>query len=80
MKGWVEGGGKVREVEKPPQEVISYPQMVLTTQLGRRTSISFLSRVEFQADNTQLVHSTGANVSVMFLQGCKFSPPEKQIN
>ena len=24
----------------------------------------------FQSDNTQLVHSTGVNVSVMVLQGC----------
>ena len=35
---------------------------------------SFWSRVEFQADNGQLVRSTGANVSVMVLQGCKSSP------
>ena len=30
--------------------------------------------VEFQADNAQLVRSTGANVSVIALQGCKTSP------
>ena len=34
----------------------------------------FRSRVEFQADNAQLVHSTGANVSVMLLQDLKSSP------
>ena len=34
---------------------------------------TFRSRVEFQADNTQLVRSTGANVSVMVLQGPKYS-------
>ena len=41
--------------------------MVLTIQPGRRDII--LVRVEFQADNAQLVRSTGANVSVMVLQG-----------
>ena len=47
--------------------------MVLTIQPGQRTS--FRSRVEFQADNAQLVRSTGVNVSVMVLQGRK-SPLE----
>ena len=41
--------------------------MVLTTQLDRL-------RVEFQAGYTQLACSTGANVAVMVLQGCKFTP------
>ena len=40
--------------------------MVLTTQLDRRDTIP-----EFQAGYTQLVCSTGANVVVMVLQGCK---------
>ena len=39
---------------------------------------SFRSRVEFQAGNTQLVPSTGANVSVMALQGSKFSPQKSR--
>ena len=39
---------------------------------------SFRSRVEFQADNAQLVRSTGANVSVMALQGCKTSPQKSR--
>ena len=39
---------------------------------------SFRSRVEFQADNAQLMHSTGVNVSVMVLQGCKSSPQKSR--
>ena len=39
---------------------------------------SFWSGVEFQADNAQLVRSTGANVSVMALQGCKTSPQKSR--
>ena len=39
---------------------------------------SFRSRVEFQADNAQLVRSTGANVSVMALQGPKYSPQKSR--
>ena len=35
---------------------------------------SFWSRVEFQADNAQLVRSTGANVSVTVSQGPKSTP------
>ena len=34
--------------------------------------------VEFQADNAQLVRSTGANVSVMVLQGPKFIPQKSR--
>ena len=47
--------------------------MVLTIQPGRRDII-----LEFQADNAQLVHSTGANVSVMALQGSKTSPQKSR--
>ncbi len=47
--------------------------MFLTIQPGRRRT-SFQARVEFQADNAKLVRSTGVNVSVMILQGCKSSP------
>ena len=50
--------------------------MVLTIQPGRRDIIP--SRVEFQADNAQLVRSTGANVSVMALQGPKYSPQKSR--
>ena len=39
----------------------------------RAEGTSFQSRVEFQADNAQLVCSTGVNVPVMVLQGCKSS-------
>ena len=39
---------------------------------------SFRSGVEFQADNAQLVRSTGANMSVMALQGCKTSPQKSR--
>ena len=39
---------------------------------------SFRSRVEFQADNAQLVRSTGANVSVMLLQDLKSSPQKSR--
>ena len=38
----------------------------------------FRSRVEFQAGNAQLVCSTGANVSVMVLQGFKSSPQKSR--
>ena len=38
---------------------------------GEAEGTSFWARVEFQADNAQLVRSTGANVSVMLLQGPK---------
>ena len=49
--------------------------MVLTTQLDRGTP--FRSRVKFQAGYTQLARSTGANVSVMVLQGTVNPPPRK---
>ena len=39
---------------------------------------SFQSRVEFQANNVQLMRSTGANVSVMALQGRKSSPQKSR--
>ena len=40
--------------------------------------LSGYSRVEFQADNAQLVRSTGVNVSVMVLQGRKSSPQKSR--
>ena len=39
---------------------------------------SFQSRVEFQAGNAQLVHSTGANVSVKVLQDFKSYPQKSR--
>ena len=39
---------------------------------------SFRSRVEFQADNAQLVRSTSVNESVMVLQGRKSSPQKSK--
>ena len=50
--------------------------MVLTTQLDRRDTIP-VEDIEFQAGYTQLVRSTGANVSVMVLQGSTESTPQK---
>ena len=44
----------------------------------RLKGTSFQSRVEFQADNAQLVRSTGVNVSVMVLQGRKSSPQKSR--
>ena len=46
--------------------------------MGGWEGTSFRSRVEFQVDNIQLVHSTGANVSVMVLQGRKSSPQKSR--
>ena len=51
---------------------------VLITQLGQREIILLKGRIEFQVDNTQLVRSAGANVSVMVLQGCKSSPQKSR--
>ena len=62
--GWGGGWGGRRR-----HEVTSCPQMVET---------SFRSRVEFQANNAQLVRSTGANVSVMLLQDPKSSPQKSR--
>ena len=79
----MEGGegreGVGREVAKAPRSrhgATSRSQMVLTTQLDQRTP--FRSRVEFQAGYTQLARSTGANVSVMVLQGCKSTPQKSR--
>ena len=66
MGGW-EGWGVGREEAKAPQ--LNTQGLELPTD-GRRTS--FRSRVEFQAD------STGVNVSVMVLQGCKSSPQKSR--
>ena len=47
--------------------------MVLTTQLDRRDTIPVEG-----AGYTQLARSTGANVSVMVLQGCKSTPQKSR--
>ena len=59
-----------REEGKAPQVKIRGPELPTDGAEGT----SFRSRVEFQADNIQLVCSTGVNMSVMALQGCKSSP------
>ena len=51
---------------------------VYVTVSAKTEGTSFRSRVEFQADNAQLVRSTGANVPVMALQGCKTSPQKSR--
>ena len=56
----------------------SCPQMALTIQPGRRDIIPGKGRIIFQADNAQLVRSTGANVSVMVLQDYKSSPQKSR--
>ena len=58
-----------REEEKPSQ---------VKTRDNQAEGISFRSRIEFQADNAQLVRSTSANVLVMVLQDCKSSPQKSR--
>ena len=66
MGGWeVERVG--REEAKAPQVNTRGPELP-----------SFRSMVEFQADNAELVRSTGVNVSVMVLRGCKSSPQKSR--
>ena len=59
--GWRAG----REEEKPSQMKTRGDKLPTDGSDHATKRTSFWSRVEFQADNTQLVHSTGANVSVM---------------
>ena len=66
-----------REEEKPPQ-VKTRGNRLPTDPYNQAEETSFRSRVEFQADNAQLVRSTGANMSVMALQGCKTSPQKSR--
>ena len=72
------GGGWGGRWQKLPGEDTGHqsPQMVLTTQLDRRDTIPVEGK--FQAGYTQLAHSTGANVSVMVLQGCKSTPQKSR--
>ena len=50
--------------------------MVLTTQLDQRDTIPVQGRIP--GWYTQLARSTGANVSVMVLQGCKSTPQKSR--
>ena len=75
------GGGKGREEAKAPQSKtrgLELPTDGPDHTTRPKGHHSGQARVEFQADNTQLVCSTGANVSVMALQGCKFSPQKSR--
>ena len=71
LQGVGEGRGVGREEAKALQVNTRGPE--LPTE-----GTSFWSRVEFQADNPQLVCSIGVNVSVMVLQGCKSSPQKSR--
>ena len=67
------GGGVGREEAKAPQVNIRGPELP-TGGPDRTTRL----KGEFQADNAQLVRSTGVNVSVMVLQGRKSSPQKSR--
>ena len=68
-----------REEEKPPQVKTRGDQLPTDDpDHTTRPKGHHSGRVEFQADNAQLVHSTGANVSVMLLQDLKSSPQKSK--
>ena len=69
-RGGGEGGGKNPQVKTRGDQLPTDGPDHTTYQAE---GTSFRSRVEFQADNAQLVRSIGANVSVMALQGPKYS-------
>ena len=62
--GGGEGGGKTPQVKTRGHQSPSDDPDHLTRPKGHHS-------VEFQAGYTQLVCSTGANVLIMILQGCK---------
>ena len=69
------GGGE--RGGKPPQvktRATSRPQMVLTTQLDQRDTIPVKGRIPGWLHPI----GTGANVSVMVLQGCKSTPQKSR--
>ena len=70
-------GGVWREEAQAPQ-VNTRGSELPTGGPDQAEETSFQSRVEFQADNAQLVRSTGFNVSVMVLQGRKSSPQKSR--
>ena len=86
MGGWEAGrGGKGwgvgREEAKAPQVNTRGPELPTDGPdhiANQAEGTSIQSRVEFQADNAQLVRSTGVNVTVMVLQGRKSSPQKSR--
>ena len=72
--GGGEGGGKTPQVKTRGHQSPSDGPDHSTRPKGT----PFWSRVEFQAGYTQLARSTGANVSVMILQGCKSTPQKSR--
>ena len=70
-RGGGEGGGKNPQVKTRGDQL---PTDGPDHTYNQAEGTSFWSRVEFQADNAQLVRSTGANVSVMVSQGPKSTP------
>ena len=74
-RGGGEGGGKNPQVKTRADQL---PTDGPDHAYNQAEGTSFWSRVEFQADNAQLVRSTGANVSVMVLQGYKFTPQKSR--
>ena len=74
--GWGRWGGRR---QKPPGEDTRWPAAHRWSwPYNQAEGTSFWSRVEFQADNAQLVRSTGANVSVMISQGPKSTPQKSR--
>ena len=74
--GWDgEGGGKKTQVNTRGEQL---PTDGPDHTIRPKGQSSFRSRVEFQADNAQLVCSIGANVSVIALQGYKTSPQKSR--
>ena len=72
-------GGVGREEAKAPQVKTRGPEFLSWSRpYNQAEGTSFQSRVEFQVDNAQLVHSTGVKVSVMALQGRKSSPQKSR--
>ena len=72
-RGGGEGGGKNPQVKTRGDQLHTDGPDHTTRPKGHHRS-----GVEFQADNAQLVRSTGANVSVIALQGCKTSPQKSR--
>ena len=69
--GGGEGGGKTSQVKTQGHQSPSDGPDHSTRPKGHHSS-------RVQAGYTQLVHSTGANVAVMVLQGCKSTPQKSR--
>ena len=67
-----EGGGKTSQVKTQGHQLPSDGPDHSTSPKGHYS-------VEFQAGYTQLARSTGANVSVMVLQGFKSTPQKSRL-